>query len=70
MPRKRLGMAQVGGGTRMKCPQCQAELVPSGCGCSNPKCQNHVGKWPRIGTMYSPPKKDDFKKKSKKKESE
>ena len=53
----------------MKCLQCQSELVPSGCGCSNPKCPNHVGKWPKPGTMYSPPK-DGVKKKGKKKESE
>ena len=53
----------------MKCQQCQSELVPSGCGCNNPKCHNHVGKWPKPGTMYSPPK-DESKKKGKKKESE
>jgi len=39
-----------------KCGQCGAKLIPSGCGCENEDCKNHVGKWPKPGTFYSPPR--------------
>jgi len=44
------------------CGACKGELVPSGCGCRNEKCANYMGKWPKPGTMYAPPKDDKPKK--------
>jgi len=38
------------------CGICGGELIPSGCGCKNEKCENSVTKWPKRGTMYDPPK--------------
>lgn len=30
-----------------KCGGCGSGMIPTGCGCLNPDCANHVGKWPK-----------------------
>ena len=40
-----------------KCEVCgTADLRPSGLGCLNPDCHNYHEKWPKVGTMYAPPR--------------